>query len=349
MELEDFYEVLETEIRGRNGSNFTFSGLSNQTAASIKSFEGIDIVWCEEAQTISRKSWDTLIPTIRKPDSEIWVTFNPEMDSDETYKRFVLNPPPNAVVKQVNYSDNPWFPEVLEQERLHCKLTAPDDYDTVWEGKCRAAVIGAIYAKEVDLAQREQRVCVLPYDPKLKVHTVFDLGWNDSMTVSFVQRVRSELRVIDYIEDSHRTLDSYVAEIKERRWNWGYDFLPHDGFHKDYKTGKSAEQILKAFGRKVKPVPSVSIEAGIKACRMALGQMVFAKGKTARLVECAKRYRRAVSTTTGEPGAPLHDEFSHGADNLRYIALCADQMSNEDVVTGLAFDSYSTADDGMGL
>jgi phage terminase large subunit len=149
------------------------------------------------------------------------------------------------------------------------------------------------------------------------------------MTVSFVQRVRSELRVIDYIEDSHRTLDSYVAEIKERRWNWGFDFIPHDGFHKDFKTGKSTEQILKAFGRRVKPVPNTSIEAGIKACRMALNQMVFAKGKTDRLIECLKRYRRAISSTTNEPGAPLHDEFSHGADNARYIALCADQMTNE--------------------
>lgn len=348
MHLEEFYEVLETEIRGRNGTNFTFSGLSNQTAASIKSFEGVDICWCEEAQTISKKSWSTLIPTIRKDGSEIWVTFNPEMDSDETYRRFVIEQQPDAVVKQVNYTDNPWFPEVLEQERLHCKLTSPDDYDTIWEGKCRSSVVGAIYAKEIDLAQREQRICLLPYDPKLKVHTVWDLGWNDSMTVSFVQKVRSELRVIDYIEDSHRTLDSYVADIKERRWNWGNDYLPHDGFHKDFKTGKSAEQILKAFGRKVKPVPNTSVEAGIKACRMALGQMVFAKGKTDRLVECAKRYRRAINTATNEPGAPLHDEFSHGADNLRYIALCADQMSNEDMRDDIKIPDFAMLDPELG-
>ena len=330
MGLGQFYEVLETEIRGKNGTTFSFSGLAQHTVESIKSFEGADICWVEEAQTVSKKSWDVLTPTIRKPDSEIWVSFNPELDSDPTYQRFVLNTPPNSYVAEVNYGDNPWFNEVLEQERLHCQQTAPEDYPTIWGGKCRAAVVGAIYAREIDQAQREQRICLLPYDPKLKVHTVWDLGWNDSMTVSFVQRVRSELRVIDYIEDSHRTLDSYVAEIKERRWNWGVDYLPHDGYHKDFKTGKSAEQILKAFGRKVKPVPNIPVESGIKACRMALSQMVFAKGKTDRLIECLKRYKRQISTTTNEPGAPLHDQHSHGADNARYIALCADQMSNEE-------------------
>lgn len=329
LNLSSFYTVLDTEIRGANGTTFSFSGLSQHTVDSIKSFEGADICWVEEGQSVSKKSWDVLTPTIRRPGSEIWITMNPELDTDETYKRFIVNKPDHCVAVEVNWHDNPFFNEVLEQERQHCMASSPDDYATIWEGKCRSAVVGAIYAKEIDTAQREGRVAHLPYDPKLKVHTVWDLGWNDSMTVSFCQRVRSEIRVIDYIEDSHRTLDSYVAEIKERRYNWGYDFLPHDGFHKDFKSGKSAEQILKAFGRNVKPVPAESIENGIKAARQALGQMVFNKGKTERLIECIKRYRRAVSSTTNEPGAPLHDEFSHGADNLRYLSLCADMMTNE--------------------
>jgi phage terminase large subunit len=330
LNLSSFYEVLETEIRGKNGTTFSFSGLSQHTVDSIKSFEGADICWVEEGQSVSKKSWDVLTPTIRRPGSEIWVSLNPELDTDETYKRFIVNKPDHCMAVEVNWQDNPWFGEVLELERQHCLAASPDDYPTIWEGKCRSAVVGAIYAKEIDTAQREQRVCFIPYDPKLKVHTVWDLGWNDSMTVSFVQRVRSELRVIDYIEDSHRTLDSYVAEIKERRYNWGFDFLPHDGYHKDFKSGKSAEQILKAFGRTVKPVPNESIENGIKSGRMALGQAVFNKGKTDRLVECLKRYRRSVNSTTNEPGAPLHDEYSHGADNWRYLSLCADMMTNDD-------------------
>lgn len=329
MGLDGFYEVFETEIRGRNGTLFIFSGLSQQTAATIKSMEGCDVCWVEEAQNVSKRSWDLLIPTIRADQSEIWISFNPELDTDETYQRFVVNPPPDTVVREVNYHDNPFFPSVLEQERQHCELTNKEDYGQIWEGKCRAAVAGAIYAVEVWDAIREQRICNVPYDPKLKVHTVWDLGWNDSMSIAMVQRLRSEIRIIDYIEDSHKTLDWYCAELRKRNWNWGTDYLPHDGRSKDFKTGKSAEEMLKSFGRRPKIVPEVGVEPGIKAGRMAFGQAYFDKAKTARLVECLKRYRRSINAQTQEPGSPLHDEFSHGADCWRYVSVVADQMSNE--------------------
>lgn len=328
--LGRFYEVLETEIRGLNGTTFSFSGLAQHTVESIKSFEGADICWVEEAQTVSKKSWDILTPTIRKDDSEIWVTFNPELDTDETFKRFVVNKPDNCTSVEMNWRDNPWFNDVLEDERQNCKKFAPDDYDTIWEGKCRSAVVGAIYAKEMLAAVVSQRITHIPYEPKLKVHVVFDLGWNDAMFVSFCQRVHGSMRVIDVIEDSHRTLDSYAQEIKDRGYNLGHVFLPHDGYHKDYKTGKTAEEMLKALRFSVKQVPSETVENGIKAARMALSQTLFDKTKAAPLVESLKRYRRAVNAKTNEPGAPLHDSASHGADNYRYIALCAEQMTNED-------------------
>jgi phage terminase large subunit len=327
--LDKFYEVLDTEIRGLNGSLFLFAGLSNQTADSIKSFEGIDTVWCEEAQSISKKSWDILIPTIRKERSEIIVTFNPELDTDETYNRFVVNTPPDTWLCELSYKDNPWFPEVLEQERLHCQLTDPESYPTIWEGKCRSAVIGAIYARELESAMRDNRVGLVPYDPRLKVHTVWDLGWNDSMTIGMVQKVRSEIRIIDYIEDSHKTLDWYTAELNSRRYNWGYDYLPHDGFSKEYRTGKSAEEILKSFGRKVKETPNIGVENGIKAAKMMFGQAVFDKAKCERLIECLKRYRRNENKRTEEFGSPLHDQYSHGADMFRYIAVNAESFTNE--------------------
>ncbi len=327
------YEVLDNVIRGRNGTEFLFTGLADHTAESIKSYEAIDIVWVEEARSVSKNSWDVLIPTIRKETedrtSEIWITFNPELDTDETYVRFVLNPPPNCHVEFMNYMDNPWFPKVLEDERQHCQIVDPDSYATIWEGKCRAAVVGAIYSKQVELAVKEQRICRLPYNPALKVHTVWDLGWNDSMFISLVQRNRSEIAIIETIEDSHRTMDSYVAELQDKKMNWGTDWLPHDGYHREYKTGKSAEDILKAFGRKVKPIPNIGLEDGIKTARNAFGQMVFDKDKAARLVECLKRYKRHIPKH-GEPSAPVHDQYSHGADNYRYISLIADQLTNED-------------------
>lgn len=328
-----FYEILETEIRGRNGSLFTFAGLATHTTDSLKSYEGYDICWVEEAHAVTRKSWNILIPTIRKPGSEIWVSFNPYLDTDETYLRFVTSPPPDSHVVFVNHNDNPWFPEVLEQERLHCELTNKEDYANIWEGKCRAAVDGAIYATEVEDMVRDGRITHVPYDPHLKVHTIWDLGWNDSMTIIFVQRVRSELRIIDYIEDSHKTLDWYVSQLQQKNFNWGYDWLPHDGNSKDFKTGKSAVEIIKAFGRRPKTTPNIGIEQGIKAGRITLRQSVFDKVKTARLIECLKRYRRAVGVVSGEPGTPVHDEFSHGADAFRYLSVVAEQLTNEEAAS----------------
>lgn len=329
LHLGSFYQILDNEIRGANGTEFLFAGLASHTVDSIKSFEGCDCVWIEEAHSVSKKSWDILIPTIRKDGSEIWISFNPELDTDETYVRFVVNPPPNCHVEFMNFNDNPWFPSVLEDERKHCEIVNPEDYPTIWEGKCRTAVQGAIYAKEVELAVREGRICNVPYNPLLKVHTIWDLGWNDSMFISLVQRIRSEVAIIETIEDSHKTLDYYVAELQLKRYNWGYDFLPHDGNHGNIFVGLTAKQTLEKFGRQVKLIPNIPVEDGIKLGRMAFRQMVFDKVKAARMVECLKRYKRHIPKH-GEPAGPVHDQYSHGADNYRYLSIVAEQLTNED-------------------
>jgi phage terminase large subunit len=346
--LSKFYKVLENEIRGKNGTEFSFSGLSEQTVDSIKSFEGCDIVWVEEAQTVSKRSWKTLIPTIRKDDSEIWITFNPELDTDETFVRFITDCPDDCKIVDMNYTDNPWFPAVLEKERLHAKATLSDaEYMNIWEGRCMPAVVGAIYFEQISKAQEEKRIANVPYDPLLKVHVVFDLGWNDSMFISLVQKHTSELRIIGEIEDSHKTLDWYSAELKKMNMNWGTLYLPHDGRHKDYKTGKSAEEIMKALGWDVKITPNTSIEDGIRLTRMTFPRLYFDKTKAARMVQCAKRYRRSINQTTQQAGAPLHDEWSHGADNLRYIAVNAEDMTNEDLGAVRQIDQPLPDNDGF--
>lgn len=342
------FSVYDTEIRGLNGSEIIFAGLQGHTVESIKSYEGIDIVWVEEAQTVQKRSWDILIPTIRKDGSEIWVSMNPELDTDDTYVRFVSSPPASAVVVQMNWRDNPWFPQVLEDERIHCKNTNRDDYETIWEGKCRKAIKGAIYANEVELAYHEGRICRVPYDPRLKVQAVWDLGYNDAMSITMAQKVRSEIRVIDYVEDRFKTLDWYAAELAKRQYNWGFDWLPHDGYSKDYKTGKSAEEILKSFGRKVKPTPNISIEDGIKAARMVFRQTVFDETKAARLVECTKRYRRSINEKTMQPGAPIHDEYSNGADGYRYLALVESKWTNENERREIVMPRHEALDAEIG-
>lgn len=325
--LQGFYEVLDTEIRGANSSMFLFSGLQSHTVDSIKSFEGVDIVWVEEAHGVSKKSWDVLIPTIRKDGSEIWMTLNPDMDTDETYQRFIAAPSPDTWVCEINWRDNPWFPEVLNQERLKAKRSMlEEDYEHIWEGKPRTVAEGAIYRHEIQALYAESRVARVPYDPTLPVHTVWDLGWNDAMTIGFVQRGPMDVRIIDYIEDSHRTLDWYVAQIERRSYRWGHDYLPHDGRTRNFQTGKSTEDLLREMGRKPIVLAQTSIEEGIKAARMLFPRCYFDQDKTGRLLECLKRYRRALHQQTGEPMAPLHDEFSHGSDMFRYLGQAVPVM-----------------------
>jgi phage terminase large subunit len=328
--LGEFYEIVENAIRGKNGTEFNFAGLATNTVESIKSFEGVDIVWCEEAQNISKRSWDILIPTIRKPDSEIWVTFNPYMDTDDTYKRFIINKPSNARIEKINYTDNPFFPKVLEIERILCKRHNSEDYANIWEGDTKAAADGAIYHNEIRQAQESGRITTVHPDVLLKTHVVMDLGWNDSMSIILCQRNLSEIRVIDYIEDDHRTLDSYSDQLKQLGHNWGTMYLPHDARNKDFKYGTSAEEIMQRLGWTTEVIPKSNIETGIKLARMTFDRAYFDQNKAKRLIECLKNYRRSINQTTQEPQAPLHDEYSHGADAWRYTCAIVDSMSNDD-------------------
>ena len=142
----------------------------------------------------------------------------------------VVNPAPNTISIELNYMDNPWFPAVLEDERIHAKATMKEDeYRHIWEGRCRPAVDGAIYFDEISKAESEGRIRDVPNDIMLKTHAIWDLGWNDSMSIILVQRSASELRIVDYIEDSHRTLADYAMQLKNMNLNWGIHYLPHDG------------------------------------------------------------------------------------------------------------------------
>jgi phage terminase large subunit len=132
------FEILRDEIRCRsNGSQFLFAGLANTTIDSIKSFEGVDICWIEEAQNVSARSWEILIPTIRKAKSEIWVSFNPDEETDPTWQRFIVDPPPGAMVHEINWQNNPWFPVELSAEKDYLYSVDPETAAHVWGGCCR--------------------------------------------------------------------------------------------------------------------------------------------------------------------------------------------------------------------
>jgi len=142
--LKKYFIIREDVIKSITGSEFIFKGLRHNID-EIKSTEGIDICWVEEANKVSENSWKILIPTIRKENSEIIVTFNPELESDPAYQRFVLHPPPDCVIEEVSYADNDYFPEVLRKEMEWCKKVDSDAYDHIWLGKLKGYADALIF------------------------------------------------------------------------------------------------------------------------------------------------------------------------------------------------------------
>ena len=154
MGLSKYFGIQQKSIVSAKGSEFIFKGLRHNPY-EIKSLEGVDICWVEEGQSVSKQSWDILIPTIRKKGSEIWVSFNPDLETDETYKRFVLHRTGNMLLRQVNYDQNPWFPEVLRQEMEHCKRTDYEAYKNIWLGECRKYSDAQIFKDKYEVADFE--------------------------------------------------------------------------------------------------------------------------------------------------------------------------------------------------
>ena len=321
--LSEFYEIQQARIVGKNGTEFVFAGLKHNID-NIKSLEGANIVWVEEAQTVSRESWDKLIPTVRASGSEIWVTFNPELESDETYQRFVVNPPRSAVVVEVNYCDNPWFPDVLEEERLDLLMKDEEAYANVWLGKPRSNAIDSIYSAELRAAENAEpsRITNVAYDPTRPVHCYWDLGYGDSTAIWMIQHAIAEHRVIDYLESSSRTIDWYLKELASRGYRFGEHHLPWDiGMHaKQMGSGKSVEEIMRGSGHLVRMVPKMRVADGINALRTLFPLMWFDRARCAEGLSALRRYcwtRDAQGNLTREP---RHDGASHGADALRMFA-----------------------------
>ena len=322
MNLHGFYEITQSSIRGKNGTEFAFVGLKNNVA-NVKSYEGVDYCWVEEAQTVSRHSWNTLIPTIRKEGSEIWITFNPELETDETYQRFVVRPPEQAVVQKINWSDNPWFPEVLALEKDSLKSRDPSAYQTVWEGLCRLTVDGAIFANEMQVAELDGRITKVTYDPTKPVHAIFDLGWADSTAIWFLQFVGMETRLIRYHEDSQKTISHYLALMQTYGYMYDTLWLPHDAQNKTLASnGKSIEEIVRAAGYKTRIIERTPVADSINAARTIFRNCWFDRENCYDGLQCLRHYRYDVDPETGQfSRQPLHDIYSHGADAFRYIGL----------------------------
>jgi phage terminase large subunit len=325
MGLEDSFDVQRTAIFGKNGSEFSFAGLKHNVT-SIKSFEGVDYCWVEEGQAVSKVSWETLIPTIRKPNSEIWVTFNPDLDTDETYKRFVVNPPTNSIVRKVNWNDNPWFPQVLQDELEQLKQKDPDSYLNIWEGHTRQMLDGAVYANELRKAMEENRIKDLQIDKSIGVSTFWDLGWADMTSIWFVQTIPGgEVRVIDFYQNCQKTIDHYVHVLEGKGYIYKDWWLPHDAENKNM-TGKSVKDILETMGKPIRITPKLSIADGINAARTLLNRCYIHENNCSDGLQNLRHYRYDVDPNTKMfSNKPLHDQHSHAADAWRYVAVALDE------------------------
>lgn len=308
-------------------TSFSFEGIKNNTR-KIKSYEGVDYCWVEEAVAVSRASWMILIPTIRKAGSEIWMTFNPELETDYTYTRFVLkaNPERSFVIK-MTWRDNPWFPEELRAEMEELRETDYDAYLNVWEGHCVQMLEGVVYAKELRLAQSEERICRVPWDKTAPVETFWDLGRADQTAIWFAQRVGMQWRILDYLEASGQDISFYLKELEHKPYVYGAFHLPHDAKAKRLGSKRTIEEIIRNGGqRQVRIVPKLSIADGINAARTIFGNCWFDQINCVDGLNRLRHYRYAIvgRSEDNQPlysKEPVHDSASDGADAFRYMAI----------------------------
>ena len=322
-DLHYFYDVQKAIIKGRNGTEFIFKGLKHN-ATEIKSTEGVDICWVEEAEKVSQGSWEVLVPTIRKEDSEIWISFNPKHPTDPTYVNFVANADDDMLVKKVSWRDNPFFPDTLETERKRLEKNDPKAYAHVWEGEFDERHFGGIYASYVDKARQDGRICPVPYKDGVPVFTAWDLGKSDSTCIWFAQKVGLELRVIDYHESNGKDLAFYADLIRNKPYKYGTHYLPHDSTHDRLGMGGSIALQLGELGVINTPLKIGSVAARIELGRDLLKSCFMDDKKCKDGYHALTNYQYEWDDNMQRfKSKPLHDWASDGADAFGYLAQAA--------------------------
>lgn len=331
--LGDFYEVTNTSITGKNGTEFIFAGLKHNID-TIKSKEGITVAWVEEAHNVSKASWSKLIPTIRKEGSEIWVSFNPELEEDETYQRFIISPPTNARVAKLNWRDNPWFPSVLQQEMEDLKEKDFAAYLNVWEGECRQALEGAVFAEELQQASLDERITAAPHTQGKTVDQIWDLGHADGCAIWMTQQVGLQNRFIDYQYEHHKKIGWHLEHLQQRNYNFGTIWLPHDADFDLLGQEKTIkQQVQEAFpNADVRVIEAAgkpgSLATGINLAREMFPTCYFDKEKCADGLHALRHWHYAKDEQSGKTSMkPVHDWSSHGSMAFVYKAMAHQELS----------------------
>jgi phage terminase large subunit len=321
--LDDYYDVGEKYIRSKDGNiHYTFAGLRRSLDA-IKSKARIVLAWVDEAEAVSDMAWQKLIPTVREEGSEIWVTWNPESKYSATHARFRTDPPKDSKIVELNYTDNPWFPDVLDNERKEDKDKRIGMYEHIWNGGFLVFSEGAYYSTEMRRAKEEDRVGDVRYDRAKSVVTSWDLGIGDSTAIWFAQFIGTEIHIIDYYEASGVGLDHYAIVLQEKGYVYEQHILPHDVRVRELGTGKSRLETLDGLGiRNVEIAPDLRVDDGIQSARSMINKCWFDSNKCEKGIDCLINYTRDWDEN-GKTwrSRPRHDWASHGADAFRYLAI----------------------------
>ncbi len=336
----DGFKVFNEMIQTPGDGVITFQGMQDHNAESIKSLEGFRVAWCEEAQSLSARSLSLLRPTIRAPDSELWFSWNPRRKTDPVDEMLRgAEMPTGAIVVKANWSDNPYFPAVLEQERLDCLRLQPDQYDHVWNGGYATVLVGAYYARALAEAQAEGRIGRVAADPLLPIFLFVDIGGTgaraDAFTIWAAQFVGREVRVLDYYEAVGQPLGAHLLWLRERKYTPDRSriWLPHDGETHDSVFAVSYESALVSAGYDVTVVPNQG--RGAAKSRIEAGRRIFpACWFNASTTEAGRDalgwYHEKRDEARSVGLGPEHDWSSHGADGFGLLAICAEQAFSHD-------------------
>lgn len=324
MGVQSQFVILESEIRCINGGHIAFQGMQSHTAQSIKSLEGYDIAWVEEAQTLSEYSLKMLRPTIRKPNSELWFSWNPETKKGAVDKLFRGVSKIESILVEANYMDNPFCPPDMIKEAEIDKANDEDNYNHIWLGHYKIILEGAVYAKEIRKMIAEKRVCrVLPI-PGKPIETFWDLGKRDHTSIWFAQLQMSEYRILDFYQGRGHFLAHYVEVMKSKGYTYGTIYLPHDGNSEKLNAKSIAADLRELMpGHNVVVRPRMSAKAnGINAVRKIFPNCYFDIDKTEDGIEALGAFKYKVDPeTSGYSKDPLHDENSDAADAFAQLAL----------------------------
>lgn len=304
--LADYYDVQRDGIHGANGTEFFFKGL-HHNAREIKSTEGIDLCWVEEAESVSDESWQLLIPTVRKPGSEIWVSFNPQLESDPTYQRFVVQPPARSVVRRVSYRDNPWLPDVLREEAEQLLARDPEAHAHVWGGETWQRTKDAIFAHK---CVRQE---FAPSDGWQGPYFGADFGFAADPSVLVKCWIADRRLWIEYAESGVQLGMDDLARLydrvpRSREYTIRADSARPETIHEMQRRGFRIESAPKWDG---------SIKDGIEHLRGQYDAIVIHPRAELAWDE-SHRYRWKTDPRTGDILPTPIDKYNHGWDAIRY-------------------------------